>query len=85
MMQPCIDIRAFLCVWALEGNLSIDGELLAPPPVPKRKIEVYGDSVSAGEVSEALDFVGKEDPEHNGEYSNSWYSYAWMTAKCPYP
>jgi len=81
MMQPCIDIRAFLCVWALEGNLSIDGELLAPPPVPKRKIEVYGDSVSAGEVSEALDFVGKEDPEHNGEYSNSWYSYAWMTAR----
>lgn len=81
MMQPCIDIRAFLCVWALEGNLSIDGELLAPPPVPKRKIEVYGDSVSAGEVSEALDFVGKEDPEHNGEYSNSWYSYAWLAAR----
>ncbi len=62
-------------------KLSIDGELLAPPPVPERKIEVYGDSVSAGEVSEALDFVGKEDPEHNGEYSNSWYSYAWMTAR----
>ncbi|OYO59407.1 electron transporter RnfD [Lachnotalea glycerini] len=48
---------------------------------PKKKIEVYGDSVSAGEVSEAIDYVGKEDPKHNGEYSNSWYSYAWMTAR----
>lgn len=47
----------------------------------KRKIEFYGDSVSAGEVSEAVDYVGKTDPEHNGEYSNSWYSYAWLTAR----
>lgn len=35
----------------------------------------------AGEVSEAVDYVEKEDPEHNGEYSNSWYSYSWMTAR----
>ena len=46
-----------------------------------KRIEVYGDSVSAGEVSEAVDFVGKEDPVHNGGYSNSWYSYAWITAR----
>ena len=59
-----------------------DGEqLLEPAPAEKRKIEVYGDSVSAGEVSEAVDYTGKPDPEHNGEYSNSWYSYAWMTAR----
>lgn len=57
------------------------GRLLDMPTKLKRKIEVYGDSVSAGEVSEAVDYVGKEDPEHNGEYSNSWYSYAWMTAR----
>ena len=25
--------------------------------------------------------IGKPDPKHNGEYSNSWYSYAWMTAR----
>ena len=56
-------------------------ELLELPGSLKRRIEVYGDSVSAGEVSEAVDYVGKEDPEHNGEYSNSWYSYAWMTAR----
>lgn len=49
---------------------------------PKRKIEVYGDSVSAGEVSEALAYVGKEDPEwHCGELSNSYYSYAWTLAR----
>lgn len=46
-----------------------------------RCIEVYGDSVSAGEVSEAVLYIGQEDPQHNGEYSNSWYSYAWMTAR----
>ena len=65
-------------------ELDEDGELLELPETSKpsaRKIEVYGDSVSAGEVSEAVDFVGKPDPEHNGEFSNSWYSYAWMTAR----
>lgn len=56
-------------------------QVLTLPPKPERKIEVYGDSVSAGEVSEAVAYTGKEDPEHNGEYSNSWYSYAWMTAR----
>lgn len=59
-----------------------EGEsVLELPPLPDRKIEVYGDSVSAGEISEAVEFAGKEDPEHNGEYSNSWYSYAWLTAR----
>lgn len=62
-------------------ELGEGAEILTLPALPERKIEVYGDSVSAGEVSEAVDYVGKEDPEHNGEYSNSWYSYAWMTAR----
>ena len=65
----------------LELELAEDAILLEMPPKPERKIEVYGDSVSAGEVSEAVDYVEKEDPQHNGEYSNSWYSYAWMTAR----
>lgn len=55
--------------------------LLKANALPERKIEVYGDSVSAGEVSEAVSFVGKPDPVHSGEFSNSWYSYAWMTAR----
>lgn len=56
-------------------------KLSAPSPKPERKMEFFGDSVSCGEVSEAVDYVGKEDPVHDGEYSNSWYSYAWMTAR----
>ena len=56
--------------------------LLKASPLPPRRIEVYGDSVSAGEVSEALDYIGKADPtDQHGEFSNSWYSYAWMTAR----
>lgn len=59
-----------------------DGEMvLDMPERTNRRIEVYGDSVSAGEVSEAVAYTGKSDPLHNGEYSNSWYSYAWMTAR----
>lgn len=58
-----------------------EAAILLPPPKPVRRMEVFGDSVSCGEVSEALAYVGKEDPLHNGEYSNSWYSYAWMTAR----
>lgn len=62
-------------------ELDDGGALLDPPEKTGRRIEVYGVSVSAGEVSEAVDYVGKEDPVHEGEYSNSWYSYAWMTAR----
>lgn len=62
-------------------ELENESQVLDLPEPPQRKIEVYGDSVSAGEVSEAVSYVGKEDPEHNGEYSNSWYSYAWLTAR----
>jgi len=59
-----------------------DAVLLQLPEKPKGKIEVYGDSVSAGEVSEAFDYMGKPDPNwHMGELSNSYYSYAWLTAR----
>lgn len=46
-----------------------------------RRMEVFGDSVSAGEVSEAIDYVGQPDPVHNGEYSNSYWSYACIAAR----
>ena len=55
--------------------------LLDPTALPARRIEVYGDSVSAGEVSEAVECCGLPDPEHNGEFSNSYYSYSWLTAR----
>ena len=48
-----------------------------PEAKSSRRIECFGDSVSAGEVSEAIDYVGKIDPEgHEGTLSNSWYSYS---------
>lgn len=62
-------------------ELEDGSELLEPSPLPSRRMEVFGDSVSCGEVSEAVEYVGKADPEHNGEFSNSWYSYSWMTAR----
>lgn len=64
-------------------GLLVDEEatLLPATPLPTRRMEVYGDSVSAGEVSEAVHRVGMSDPEHDGEYSNSWYSYSWLTAR----
>ena len=59
-----------------------DAQLLELPARPARRMEVYGDSVSAGEVSEAEFACGQSDPEgHNGLYSNSWLSYAWQAAR----
>lgn len=65
----------------LGAEIGMGEEILPCHAKTKRRIEVYGDSVSAGEVSEAVSHTGMEDPVHNGEYSNSWYSYAWMTAR----
>jgi len=62
-------------------ELEEGGQLLPSDPLPNRRLEVFGDSVSCGEVSEAVDYVGKEDPQHDGEFSNSWYSYSWITAR----
>lgn len=57
-------------------------EILPAPVHPERKMEVYGDSVSAGAVVEAIDHVGQCDPDNNdGIFDNSWYSYASITAR----
>ena len=59
-----------------------DAVLLPLPPRPERRMEVYGDSVSAGEVSEAEFACGQSDPEgHNGLYSNGYLSYSWQAAR----
>lgn len=50
--------------------------VFAPEKNYSLKIDVYGDSVSAGEVTEAFNYEGCCDPEdHNGFYDNSWFSY----------
>ena len=61
--------------------LNGEAEVLELPPMPERRIEVYGDSVSAGEVSEAVGYEGQPDPKTNGELSNSYYSYSWCLAR----
>ena len=59
-----------------------DGEFISPDPFPERKIEVYGDSVCAGEVIEAYDYTEKCDPEnHNSRYDNVWNSFVMQTAR----
>lgn len=74
--QDACHYLTFHGLWVAENS-----EVSAPAPLPQRKIEVYGDSVSAGEVSEAVDYCGQVDPPHNGEFSNSYYSYSWCTAR----
>lgn len=59
-----------------------DAVVEAGTPLPKRRIEVYGDSISAGELSELMDLVASPDPEnHQGLPSNSYYSYSWFLAR----
>ena len=69
--------------YTLQGFIvDADAELLELPPRPSRRMEVYGDSVSAGEVSEAEFACAQPDPQgHNGLYSNSWLSYSWQAAR----
>lgn len=63
-------------------GFAVDGEPLGAKPKPVRKIECYGDSVSAGAVCEAIDFTAQCDPEnHQGIYDNSWHSYSMITAR----
>lgn len=45
------------------------------------KLEVYGDSVSAGELTEALFYEGHSDPPHHSQYDNVHFSYAMSLAR----
>lgn len=74
--QDCCHELRLLCLELSEGSI-----LREAVKKPVRRMEVYGDSVSAGEVSEALEYIKKPDPVHKGEYSNSWYSYSWIAAR----
>ena len=60
----------------------IDGELLEKPVLPELKMEVYGDSVCAGEVIEAEEFAGQCDPDgHNSRFDNVWNSFVMQTSR----
>lgn len=59
-----------------------DVVLTQPIALHDRRMEVIGDSVSCGEVSEAVHCLAMSDPENNeGFFSNSWYSYSWQVAR----
>ena len=63
-------------------GFEIEGEALEAKKLPELKIECFGDSVSAGEVCEAVEYVGQNDPEgHEGVYDNAWHSYPFLTAR----
>lgn len=67
---------AFLGFLLEYGSRVIKGAAL-----PRKKMEFYGDGVTAGEASEAIGYCGKPDPDHRGELSNAYFSYAWAAAR----
>lgn len=58
-----------------------NSQLKAPERKYDLKLEVYGDSVSAGEVSEALYYEGMSDPIHNSQYDNAYFSYPCILSR----
>lgn len=63
-------------------GFAVKGEVLCKKDRPLRRIECYGDSVSAGAVCEAVDYTAKCDPEnHQGVFDNAWHSYSMITAR----
>lgn len=58
-------------------GLKIDGKLLAPPIRPKRRIEIYGDSISSGMGNEAAD-NGKDDLLSE---KNNYWAYGAIAAR----
>ena len=59
-----------------------NAEVLEPKNGLKRRMECYGDSVSAGAVVEAVQNTASNDPEgHEGVYDNSWYAFPMITAR----
>ena len=62
-------------------SIITDGKLLPAEPLKPRKIEVYGDSISAGAVVEYAG-AGKQDPDGNtNHFSNGYSSYASILAR----
>lgn len=61
--------------------IDCDGEVISPESRYDLKLEVYGDSVSSGEVVEAVYYTAHEDPPHNSQFDNAWFSYSLTTAR----
>lgn len=68
----------------MHGVLIDDEATITAPaePMPDRRIEFYGDSVTCGERCEAICYTGQADPDVDlSGYSNAWHSYAAVTAR----
>ncbi|MBQ5331616.1 MAG: electron transporter RnfD [Oscillospiraceae bacterium] len=64
------------------NELICDGEFLPSDHKYDLSLEYYGDSVSAGEMTEADFFTGRSDPSSSDSvYDNSWFSYTWQCAR----
>ena len=57
------------------------GGQISPVPAPARRIECYGDSVTAGCVNMTYGIERLLDGPNQGEYDNAWYSYAAILAR----
>lgn len=59
------------------------GQTLLPPPSrPTRRLECYGDSITAGVLSDADGYEGLADPDDpDGIYNNPWHSYSFRLAQ----
>ena len=59
-----------------------DAKVRSPHHSYDYRLEVYGDSVSAGEVVEAIYYEGQCDPaDHRNSYDNAYFSYPMMLAR----
>ena len=59
-----------------------DAQVSAPKREYAHRLEVYGDSVSAGEVTEALYYEGQCDPpDHRNTLDNAAFSYPYKLAQ----
>lgn len=67
-----------ICRLILEDS----GIIRTPSARPKKRIEFYGDSVTAGDVVDADEYLGMPDPQENhGQWDNSWHSYAMRVGR----
>lgn len=63
-------------------SFTAEGAFLPPEEKPERRLEFYGDSVTAGACVECVDYVGLTDPCSNAScFDNSRYSYASMIGR----
>ena len=63
-------------------ELNGEAEVLPALPESDRRMEFYGDSVTAGAVVEAVENVASNDPDDTqGVYDNAYHSYAMITAR----